>query len=153
MRVKQLMTSNVKSCRENTDLATAARLMWEGDCGVVPVVDNEGRVAGVVTDRDICIAAATRAMRPSDIRVADVMSRDVATCSQDSDVRTALMLLKERRVRRLPVVDQNERLAGILSLNDLVSRAECQRGSEVPGEEFLDVLKAICAHPVATAAV
>ena len=146
MTVKDLMTSDVKSCHPETDLATAAKIMWDCDCGIVPVVNAEQRVLGLITDRDVCIAAATRAMIPANIRVREVMSGDVHACSQDDDVRTALNTLKERRVRRLPVVDQQNRLVGIISMNDLVARAECRRGAELPGEEFLETLKAICEH-------
>ena len=60
MRVKELMTSDVKTCSLDTNLAAAAKIMWDSDCGAVPVTDERGRVVGVITDRDICIAAATR---------------------------------------------------------------------------------------------
>jgi CBS domain-containing protein len=147
MLVKDLMTADVKTCSEESDLATAARMMWDGDCGIVPVLNREHRVIGVVTDRDICIAAATRSRNPADIRVSDVMSRDITTCAQDNDIRTALALLRNHRVRRLPVVDAHGRLTGIISMSDIAGQAECRRGAEVPGDEFLQVLKTISAHP------
>jgi CBS domain-containing protein len=74
----------------------------------------------------------------------------VYTCRPDDDVRTALKTMREQRVRRLPVVDRQRQLAGIVSLNDLVSRAEFRKGADVPGDEFLDTMKAICAHRAAT---
>jgi CBS domain-containing protein len=143
MTVKDLAAFDVKSCSPDTDLATAAKLMWDGDCGAVPVVNDERRILGMVTDRDICIAAATRGSKPSDIRVQDVMSRNVATCRATDDVHDALKTMKEARVRRLPVVDGQERLTGILSLNDIVMRAECRPNAAVSGERFLEALKAI----------
>jgi CBS-domain-containing membrane protein len=152
MIVKQLMSADVKSCREDTDLATAAKLMWDGDCGIVPVVDGDRHVVGVITDRDICIAAATRAMTPASIRAQDVMSRDISTCSANADVRDALSMLKERRVRRLPVLDDHDRLAGVISMNDLAARAEWRRGAEVPGDEFLETFRVICTHTSALTA-
>jgi CBS-domain-containing membrane protein len=100
----------------------------------------------MVTDRDICIAAATRAAVPSSIQVRDVMSREVASCKADDDVRNALKTMKERRIRRLPVLDSDGRLSGMLSINDLVMRADTRAGAAVPGELFLDTLKAISAH-------
>ena len=148
MKVKELMSVDVKSCREDADLATATKIMWDADCGIVPVVNDDRRVIGVITDRDICIAAATRAMNPAAIRVRDVMSRTVATCAESDDARVALGTIKDRRVRRLPVVDRQERLVGMVSLSDLVSRAEFRRDAAIPGEEFLDAMKAICAHRV-----
>jgi len=151
MKVKELMSVDAKSCREDTDLATATKIMWDADCGIVPVVSDDRRVVGVITDRDICVAAATRAMNPAAIRVRDVMSRTVATAAENDDIRVALATIKDRRVRRLPVVDKQQRLVGVISLNDLVARAECRRDAEIPGEEFLDAMKAICAHRVTVA--
>jgi CBS domain-containing protein len=146
MIVKDLAAFDVKFCSPDTDLATAAKIMWDCDCGIVPVVNEERKVVGVVTDRDICIAASTRAAKPSDIQVKDAMSRDVAVCGIGDDVHAALKTMKERRVRRLPVTDGQEQLAGIISLNDLVMRAQCRSGAEVSGEAFLDTMKAICTH-------
>lgn len=152
MKVKDLMTKDVKSCTENTDLATVVKMMWDADCGIVPIVDDQGRVTGVITDRDICVAAATRALDPASIRVGEAMSRDVATCSEDADPRSALNELKSRRIRRLPVVNRQNRLIGILSMNDLVTRADFRHGTGVPGEEFLETLRSISAHPTAVGA-
>jgi CBS domain-containing protein len=147
MILQEVLTADVKACRPDTDLAAAAKMMWDGDCGVVPVVNEERRIVGMITDRDICIAAATRATAPSNIPASQVMSTEVHTCRPDDDVRAALKTMKEHRVRRLPVVDQQQRLVGIVSLNDLAARAECRKGADVPGEEFLETVKAICAHP------
>ena len=146
MKVRDLLTSDVKSCRADTDLATAATTMWDYDCGVVPIVNDECKVIGMLTDRDICIAAATRSTSPSNIRARDAMSGEVNACRPEDDVRSVLKTMREQRVHRLPVIDQDERLVGIISMNDLVARAECRKGADVPGEEFLDTLKAICAH-------
>ena len=148
MKVKELMSVDVKTCREDADLATATKIMWDADCGIVPVVNDDRRVIGVVTDRDICVAAATRSMNPAAIRVRDVMSRTVATCAETDDARVALGTIKNRRVRRLPVVDKQQRLVGVISLADLVGRVESRRDAEIPSEEFLDAMKAICAHRV-----
>ena len=146
MTVRDLANFDVKACSPDSDLASAAKIMWDCDCGVVPVVNNERRVVGMVTDRDICIAAATRASRPSDVQVRDVMSRDVASCKSGDDAHTALKTMKQHRVRRLPVLDAEGRLAGIISMNDLVMRVECHPKADVSGEAFLDALKAVCAH-------
>jgi CBS domain-containing protein len=151
MKVKDLMSADVQSCSEDTDLATVARLMWDADCGIVPVVDGQRHVTGVITDRDICIAAATRALDPARIIVRDAMTRGVATCPQDADARSALETLSQRRVRRLPVVDRQDRLVGILSLNDLVTRAECRQGAAVPGDELLSALRTVSTRATSAA--
>ena len=153
MKVKELMSSDVKSATEETDLATVVRMMWEGDCGIVPVVDDQRHVTGVITDRDICVASATRSLDPSRIRVKDAMTRDVTTCSEDADPRSALQQLKEHRVRRLPVVNRQDRLVGLLSMNDLLTRADFRHGAGVTGEEYLDTLRVICTHPTPVARV
>jgi CBS domain-containing protein len=134
------------------DLAAVAKIMWDCDCGTVPVVTEELKVIGMITDRDICIAAATRSTAPGNIRVRDVMVGQVYTCFLEDDVRTVLKAMRARRVRRLPVLDQQQRLVGIISTNDLVARAECRPGADVPGEEFLATLKSICRHSAAAVA-
>ncbi|HTM02267.1 MAG TPA: CBS domain-containing protein [Vicinamibacterales bacterium] len=152
MTVKELVTRDVKSCSPDTDLATAATMMWDGDCGVVPVVNEERRVVGMLTDRDICIAAATRGAKPSDVRVRDVMSQDLASCRLTDNVDDAMTRMKTARVRRLPVLDDHGHLAGILSLNDVAMRAECRPNAAVSGEAFLNTLKAISTHARETVA-
>jgi len=152
LTAKDVMTSDVKSCTADSELATVAKIMWDCDCGTVPVVNEERKVIGMITDRDICIATATRSTVPANIRVRDVMAGNVFTCFVEDEVRTVLKTMKERRVRRLPVVDKQQRLVGIISTNDLVARAECRPGADVPGEEFLATLKSICRHSSAAVA-
>jgi len=149
MTVKDLMTANVKSCGADADLASVAKIMWDHDCGTVPVVNTDRKVIGMITDRDICIAAATRSAAPANIRVRDVTSGHVHTCLSEDDVSTVLTTMKERRVRRLPVLDRQERLVGIVSVNDLVARADRHSGANVSGDEFLATLKSICGHAAA----
>jgi CBS domain-containing protein len=153
MTVSELQTSAVKTCGQDTDLATVAKLMWDGDCGAVPVVTHDRKVIGMITDRDICIAAATRARTPAEIRAREVISGNgVHACKPDDDVRVALRTMRKHRVRRLPVVDQQQRLSGILSLNDLAIHTSSTLPGTVPAQEFLETLQAICAHEHRTAA-
>jgi len=123
MLVEQLMTREVEACRPDSTLAAAADIMWRRDCGVVPVVDEEARVVGVLTDRDICIALATRGQTAHEALASEVMSREVQTCTAADDVEEALAVMRRARVRRLPVLDGQARLAGILSLCDVVLNA------------------------------
>jgi CBS domain-containing protein len=147
MRIKQLMSADVRSCREETNLADVAKLMWDADCGIIPVVDSEQHLVGVITDRDICMATATRDSTPAALSAGAVMSRDVFCCSDNDDARKVVAVLKDRRVRRLPVVDQQRQLTGIISMNDLVAEASCARDAVIPGEEFIEAMRAICRHP------
>jgi CBS domain-containing protein len=148
MTVRELQTSNVKTVSPDTDLAVVAKLMWEGDCGAVPVVTDDRKVIGMITDRDICIAAATRSKPPAEIRAGEVISTNhgVHAVKPDDDVRTALRTMRKHKVRRLPVVDREQRLAGIVSINDLAINASPSLPDSVPAQEFLETFQAICAH-------
>ena len=147
MTVKELQTSNVKTVSSDTDLAVVAKLMWEGDCGAVPVVTDDRKVIGMITDRDICIAAATRAKPPAEIRAGEVITNHgVHAVKPDDDVRVAMRTMRKHKVRRLPVVDREQRLTGIVSINDLAIAASPSQADSVPAQEFLETFQAICAH-------
>lgn len=143
MRVKDVMTSDVKSCGLQTNLAAAAQIMWDADCGAVPVIDDRGKVVGIITDRDICIAAATRSRSESEIPVADVVSGRLHVCAPGDDVRTALDTMKKRQVRRLPVVGRDRRLIGIVSIHDIAAQARANKSSDIRVEDVLETLVAI----------
>jgi len=144
MKVKAIMTTAPEACRPEDNLARAVELLWKADCGVLPIVDDTGRVAGILTDRDICIALGTRDARASDMHIASVMRPTVYTCEPDDDVLAALALMSDRRVRRLPVLE-NGRLVGVLSLNDVVLAVGTGRNGVRPGA-VLETFKSLCAH-------
>jgi CBS domain-containing protein len=118
MLVGQVMTRNPATCRADDSLQHAAQLMWERDCGFVPVVDDQGCVVGVVTDRDACMGAYTQGRPLWDIPVSTAMARDVCVCHPEEDIGRALDVMRRRQVRRLPVIDNLGRLLGVLSLRD-----------------------------------
>lgn len=149
MKVQEVMNSNVKSCAPETTLAEAAALMWEADCGALPVVSTEGKPLGMITDRDIAIANATRGRLASDIRVAEVMGNQLYVCEGVEDIHSALKIMRQEKVRRLPVVTSEGLLQGIVSLNDIVLRAEEAKGKHAPEltyEDAMGTIKAICEH-------
>jgi CBS domain-containing protein len=121
MNVEKIMTRGVKTCGPEDTLWTAAQIMWENDCGCVPVV-KDNKVVGMITDRDICMAAWTQDARLSELRVSPVCSHEPLLCSPHDTVAKAEEIMRTRQVRRLPVVDEN-RLVGILSLNDIARTA------------------------------
>jgi CBS domain-containing protein len=147
MKVKEVMTSDVKSCSLDTNLAAAAKIMWESDCGAVPVTDNGGKVVGVITDRDICIAGATRDRTEGEIPVREVISKTLYACTPGDDVRAALDMMKTEQVRRLPVVGQDGRLTGIVSIHDIAIEARPNKNSDIRPEDVLDTFIAITAPP------
>lgn len=149
MKVHKIMTSNVRTCAPETTLAEVAAIMWETDCGALPVVYDSGKVLGLITDRDIAVATATKGRPASDIRVTEVISGQVFSCHLHDDVKTALKTMRHEKVRRLPVVNDDGMLQGILSLNDIVLRAEEAKGKHVPElsyEDAMSTIKAICEH-------
>jgi CBS domain-containing protein len=120
--------------------------MWDNDIGCVPVVDDQNRVEGMITDRDICMAAYTRGQPLSQLDVGSAMSRPAHSCSPDHSVVEAETIMRARCVRRMPVVDKAGQLVGILSLNDLVREAARQRGRkgrELGGDEITATLAAV----------
>ncbi len=145
MSVRDLMSTPPRTCRPDTDLGTVAQMMWDGDCGFVPVIDASGRLVGVITDRDICIATATRHLLPQHIAAERAMTGPVHLCMADDSVSDALAAMKQFKVRRLPVVDGKGQLEGVISINDL-ARASDQNRTPAP-REVVSTLAAICAHP------
>jgi CBS domain-containing protein len=149
MKVQDVMSSNVKSCGPEVDLAAAATMMLEGDFGVLPVVDNSGKAIGVITDRDIAIAVATKGRPASQIAVNEVSSGKVYSCHLNDDIKVALKTMRHEKIHRMPVVNDDGMLQGIISMNDVVLRAEEARGRHMPElsyEDAMSTLKAICEH-------
>jgi CBS domain-containing protein len=143
MRIKELMSKPVITCPDSGTLDHAARLMWEFDCGIIPVVDAEGRLTGVVTDRDICMAAYTQGRPLRDIAVTIAMAKRVIAVHGDEIVETAELLMHDNQIRRVPVIDDDRRPIGIVSINDLARLAVRSKRSGVD-RELVRTLAAIC---------
>lgn len=125
MKVRELMTDKVAYVQRSANLSDAARLMWDCDCGAIPVVEDDSQsVVGMITDRDICMACWSKDRPPSSIPVVEAMSPDLFRCSPDDSLTAAESLMRSTQVRRIPVVDAERKLLGILSLADIVTRAQ-----------------------------
>ena len=123
MKVEQIMNRGVKTCGPQDSLNRAAQIMWEEACGAVPVVDEQSRPIGFLTDRDICMAAYTQGKPLDALRVETAMARKVVSCGVEDDLGSAAQLMRQNRTRRLPVIDHNGELVGLLSLDDLACEA------------------------------
>jgi CBS domain-containing protein len=124
MKVKELMRTAPRCCQPETNLGTTTELMWNDNCGFLPIVGSDGKVFGVVTDRDICIALGTRNRLPGDITVSEVItSQKLFYCCPDDDVHVALQAMQTGKVRRLPVITRDGALAGIISMDDVFQKA------------------------------
>ena len=139
MQVAEIMTKDVCSCGPGTNAATAAELMWNRNFGSLPIVEDGGRVVGMVTDRDLFLALGTSNRRPSELPLGEIMNKDLALCNPGSDVRNALRTMAQRQLRRLPVVDEAGNLMGMLSLADVALRAD-----DALSADTVNVIRAVC---------
>ena len=122
--------------------------MWNQDIGCLPVVDDDGRVIGIVTDRDACMAAYTQGRPLAAMSVDSAMAHQVFSCSATDRIEDVEAIMKERQVRRVPVVDSENRLQGMISMNDIAresARELRKRNPEVGADELVTTLAFICA--------
>ena len=156
MKVKEIMTPEAKAIWLTESLADAAKLMWENDCGVLPIIKDGRKVIGMITDRDICMATAMRDTNPSCVSVEEVMTGLVYSVNPEDKVEQALQAMQEHKIRRLPVVNQEGELEGILSMNDILLNANGADGvvsEELNYEEVVKTYQAICQRPEKASAV
>ncbi len=146
MKVVDVMMGTPYYCRPETNLGVATELMWTGNCGFLPVVQNDGKVIGIITDRDICIALGTRGRPSGEVTVAEVMSPKVCACAPEEDIHAALRAMREGHVRRLPVITREGVLVGVISMDDVLLRAEpptLGKAPELSSEEIVKTFRAI----------
>lgn len=143
MLVKEIMTTAPTCCSPETRLDIVARMMLNHDCGAIPVCDGD-RLAGVITDRDIVVRAVAKGMTPVAVAASEVMSRPVYTVREDEDVDVALATMQKWQIRRLPVVDDNGALAGIITEADIAAH--------LPDLEVANVVRHVSRKRTATAA-
>jgi len=115
------MQHDVKTCKNSDTVAMAGQVLGRIGAGILPVLDEEGRVVGIVTDRDLILSLVTRDARPSDLAVGDIMRQPVHSCAASDEIINALEQMHRHGVRRLPVVGHDGRIEGILSLDDVVA--------------------------------
>ena len=149
MKVKDVMSRSVWTSTPETPLSEIARIMWDKDCGFVPIADAQTKaLRGVITDRDICMAAWTRGRPLGEIPASRVLARDVHCCRETDDLSVVHESMRRHQVRRLPVVDAANQPIGVVSLNDLARTAK-------DAHEQRDVaatLGEVCRHRVPAAA-
>ncbi|MEZ5988412.1 MAG: CBS domain-containing protein [Planctomycetota bacterium] len=124
VKVSEVMIHDVHHCRAVDPMTRPAQIMWERDCGCVPVTDDGGEVVGMITDRDLAMAAYTSGKPLGSLKVGDAMAPDPVACSSEEGVEEALQQMSEAQVRRLPVVDGDRHLVGIVSMTDLIQKAK-----------------------------
>lgn len=150
MKVEALMSKPARACAPTDTLHTAAEIMWSADCGCVPVTDADRRVVGMVTDRDICMAAHREGEPLRSRTVESIMSDAVCVCAAQDSVQDVARVMGEKQLRRIPVIDTDGRLAGIISLNDLALATNGSTGDTatpvLSSEDLAKTLASISRH-------
>lgn len=124
MKVKEVMTAHsLRYCSPETKLHSAAKTMKAGNCGSLPVVDKQKKVVGMVTDRDIALSFAKKQTSSAKTKVSDIISKKVYTVNQNDNLSDALAQMRTNQVGRLPVIDDERKLKGIVSVHNLISAA------------------------------
>jgi CBS domain-containing protein len=146
MKVQDVMMRTPASCTPETNLGAAVEILWNRNCGMLPIVDARQKVIGIVTDRDLCIALGTRNRLPGKVTVGEVAREEVHTCRAQDDIHVALQTMAEHKVRRLAVVDRDGVLQGILSMDNVILHVELGtwgRTSDLSHEDVLKTLQRI----------
>ena len=145
MQVQDVISRGVATCHMGDTVLRAAEIMWNRDCGCVPIVDCDGRAFAMVTDRDVCMAAWTTGRHLGDIPVAVAQSHQLWFVRETDSLHAAMMLMRTHQVRRLPVLDAVDRPIGMLSMNDLIRHAGAgeRRAEELDPERIVEVIAAI----------
>ena len=143
MTCNEVMTKDPKTCAPTDTVQRAAQLMKTEDVGPIPIVGDNGKLEGIITDRDIVLKVVAEGQDPKTTKLADVMSTDLITCTTDGDIEKTLDLMEDNQVRRIPVVDASGRLVGIISQADIATRLD---DSEKTAELVEDISKAASAN-------
>lgn len=143
LQARKLMTPDPRCCSPEDPVSIAAELMAEADCGALPVTDpGTQRIVGILTDRDLAIRVLAAKLRSDEVRVRDVMSCGVVCCHPENDIEDVQHLMRTHRVRRIPVVDKDGSVVGIISQADLAVRL-ARRAHPLDAEEVFRTLEVI----------
>ena len=150
MKVQDIIRHKTKICYGDTSLAEAAAIMLEYDYGILPVVESmTGKLCGVITDRDICMGVLTKNLPMDSIPVRHCCSRDIHTCGVDDDLDVVHKLMRQHRIRRVPVVDELNHVVGLVSLDDLAFFS-CNVSDKANKKALAETLSAIAARALSS---
>ena len=147
MKVKAIMTSEVRTCLPQTSLKAAAEIMRETNCGTLAVTNADHQVVGMITDRDICLALGGNQPLASQIKVSEVISGKVFSCDPGDEVKSALKTMRKKKVHRLPVVNKSGNLKGLLSIDDVLlhaGRANGKKNGKITYKAVVRAYQGIC---------
>lgn len=131
MRARDIMMRNPVSCHREATLSETAALMQLHNCGSLPITDEQSRVVGMITDRDICMALAGKTVGAANVRVREILSRELFACRGEDEIHSVLRCMRDHHVRRLPVVSESGTLEGIISIDDMILSARWAESRDV----------------------
>lgn len=144
LSVSEIMSGSVWSCPTNATLDQAIEMMASRRCSSIPVVDSANKLVGIVTDRDITLYINLKHQPPEDIQLSEFnKGRSVQCCYEHDDIHAALKILRARQIHHLPVLDDNDELVGIITINDIVQRAEESASADLSYKDVVETLKAV----------
>lgn len=144
MQLKGIMSSPAVTCSSNDTLDVPAKLMWDNDCGALPVANHEGRLVGMITDRDICMAALTQGSPLHAISVSSAMTSVVHSHRPEDSTEDAQRTMRERQIRRVPITDSSGHPVGMVSLSDLARHAADDGRQSPMSPELVQTMAEIC---------
>ncbi len=126
MKCKDVMTPNPRYCSPQDRSIEPAKIMRDEDVGIVPIADEDKKLLGVVTDRDLCLAVVAEGKNPQEVKVSDTMTEkgELVTCQPEDDIEKAVSLMQENQVRRIPVVDDQNRIVGMIAQADIALKMQ-----------------------------
>ena len=152
MYANEVMSPQVATCTSDSNLEYVSRLMWENDCGAIPVVDDENKAIGIVTDRDIAMAAMLNHKSLWELKAGALIENQILCCAhQDSSIEDCLELMEKYEVRRLPIINEDGVIAGVLSMGDAIAFASkritrSKQAKTVSFDNVMGMLKHVSAH-------
>ncbi len=123
MKIEKIMTKAVGCCVSEDTLTKVAKIMRQKNCGGVPIIDGENQVIGIITDRDVCLAALSQNKKISQIKAAELIGAKIISCAASDKIEDALKKMRKNQIKRLPVIGKNGELVGILSVSDVLMSA------------------------------
>lgn len=139
MKVKDCMTTNVCCCKPDSNIADVAKEMQTNHVGCIPVCDNENKVVGLITDRDITLRCTACDKDAKQVKISEVMTCNTCCCSPETDIEEANKLMSDLQIRRIPVCDAQNKIVGILTLGDLASNDK-----QIGTDKVCNTLECIC---------
>lgn len=143
MRLKEIMVEDTKTCRPSQNLLDAARLMRRVNCGVVPIIDENKKVLGMLTDRDICLCAADEDRKLSAIRISEAMTPKAYSCHPNDSIDEAIEVMRQHQVRRVPIVDDDGVLKGIVTMDDIICKTANKLDTTEARRSYAEVVGAL----------